>query len=113
MPKSSLIHIPAAGSVPVALTCAIPARRIEIIEDGSVAPQGLIVQFPADDFAVNDQYPYSAQPIALKGAGRDGVLGLPQQGSPGASNFRPADTYCQLTSATATPTLVRLLELES
>ncbi len=113
MPKSSLIHVPAAGFVPVALTSGIPARRVEIMEDGSVAPQGLIVQLPADNFAVNDAYPYSAQPIELKGPGRDGTLGLPQQGQPGAANFRPADTYCQLTSATATPTLVRLLELES
>lgn len=113
MPKTSLVHIPAAGSVPVVLISAIPARRIEIIEDGSVAPQGLIVQFPADNFAVNDNFPYSAQPIELQGAGHDGILGLPQQGAPGAANFRPADTYCQLTSASATATTVRLLELES
>ncbi len=113
MPRTSLIHIPAANSVPVAIVSSLPARRVEIIEDGSVPPQGLIAQFPGDNFSVNDNIPYATQPISLSGAGHEGLAGLPQQGAPGSFNFRPADTYCQLTSATNTATLVRVLELES
>lgn len=98
---------------PIAAT--IPARSVEIVEDGSVAAQGLEVQFPQDGYGTTDTYG-AGTPIEIEGAGHDGVCGLPVQNAAngaGAFNYRAADVYCQARSATATATTVRVVESES
>ncbi|MGH9482354.1 MAG: hypothetical protein ACRD1L_09710 [Terriglobales bacterium] len=96
----------------VQIAATIPARAVQIVEDGSATAQGLEAQFPRDGFAVTDTY-LAGTPIQLTGAGRDGNLGLPTQNGVGAFNSRPADVYCQARSATATATTVRVVETET
>lgn len=112
MPRTRLISInPSSGAfTPVQAT--IPAVSVQIVEDGSVpAAQGLALQFPADGYATTDTYPPG---LAIQlAAPPTGVLGLPAQNSSGAFNFRPADAYCQVRSATATGTVIRIVEAEN
>ena len=99
--------------VPVAAT--IPARSVEIVEDGSVAAQGLQAQFPGDGFAVTNSYG-GGTPIEITGAGESGNCGLPAQNNANgaaAFNYRAADVYCQVRSATATATTIRVVETEA
>lgn len=115
MPVTRLIALNANSGAYTQITATIPARTVEIVEDGSVPAQGLEAQFPGDGFGVTDTYAASV-PIELTGAGRDGNLGLPVQNSAngaGAFNYRAADVYCQLRSATATATTVRVVESEA
>ncbi|MGH9475452.1 MAG: hypothetical protein ACRD1C_03865 [Terriglobales bacterium] len=97
------------------ILASIPARSVQIVEDGSVAGQGLEVQFPADGYATTDTYA-TGIPITIEGAGHDGICGLPAQNAANgaaAFNYRAADVYCQARSATATATTVRVVESES
>lgn len=112
MPRTRLISInPSSGAfTPVLAT--IPAATVQIVEDGSVAAaQGLALQFPGDGYATTDTYP-PGQAVQLT-ARPTGTLGLPPQNSSGAFNFRPADPYCQVRSATATGTVIRVVESET
>lgn len=105
---------PNSGSF-VAITAAIPARTVQIVEDGSVAGQGLEVQFPADGYATTNTYG-TGTPITIEGAGKDGLCGLPAQNAANgasAANYRAADVYCQVRSATGTATTVRVVETET
>jgi hypothetical protein len=52
----------------------------------------------------------------MVGHGHDGVLGYPAQNAANgvnAFNYRAADNYCRVTSATATATTVRVVEQET
>lgn len=112
MAKTRLIAVNANSGAFTPITATIAAQAVEIVEDGSVSPQqGLEVQFPADGYATTDTYP-AGQTVELA-AGPTGALGFPGQntGSPGAFNYHPADAYCQVRSATATGTTVRVVEV--
>ncbi|MGH9467915.1 MAG: hypothetical protein ACRD1Y_11230 [Terriglobales bacterium] len=106
MPAVRLIALNANSGSYTPITASIPARTVIIVEDGSVIRQGLQAQFPADGYAATTTYP-SGDAIELEGAGHDGICGLPAQ------PYRAADVYCQLRSATASATTVRVSESES
>lgn len=115
MPVSRLISLNPNSGAFVPIAASIAARAVEVVEDGSVAAQGLEVQFPADDYTTTDQYGPGIA-VELTGAGRDGLAGLPAQNSTNgvsAFNYRAADVYCQARSATATATKVRVWEMEA
>lgn len=115
MAVTRLININANTGAFTAVAATIPARSVEIVEDGSVPGQGLEVQFPADKFAVTDTYS-SGIPIEITGHGHDGICGLPVQNAANgtnAFNYRAADVYCQVRSATTTATTIRVVESET
>jgi hypothetical protein len=115
MPVTRLLALNGNAGAFTAVAATIPARAVQIVEDGSVPGQGLQVRFPDDGFATTDTYP-SGTPISIVGAGRDGLAGLPVQNAANgatAFNYRAADVYCQLRSASATATTVRVVEMES
>ncbi|HEY7839186.1 MAG TPA: hypothetical protein VIC54_11375 [Terriglobales bacterium] len=115
MAVTRLIAVNGNSGAYTAVSATIPARTVEIVEDGSVAAQGLEVRYPADGFATTNTVPYGQEPINITGAGKDGLAGLPAQNStePDGFNYRPADVYCQVRSATATATTVRVVETET
>lgn len=114
MAKTRLIAVNGNAGAWTPIPASIPARTVQIVEDGSVAAQGLQVQFPADGYATTNTYG-AGTPITMTGAGHDGILGLPAQNDsdPTGFNYRTADAYCQVRSATATATTVRVVESES
>lgn len=117
MPNLRLINLNAAGGAQVNVLSSIPARYAEFIEDESVTPQGLVYQVPEDGFAGTYQVGPGTEPIKLQndmsqGRGHSPLLGMPAQNSPGAFNFRPADTLLKATSATASTTKIRVRERE-
>ncbi|MGH9414581.1 MAG: hypothetical protein ACRD0Y_12700 [Terriglobales bacterium] len=115
MPVTRLIALNAASGAYTPVAASIPARSVTIVEDGAAAGQGVEAQFPADGFSATSTFAAGA-PITLTGAGHDGICGLPAQNAGnGASafNYRAADVYCQLRSATATATTVRVTETEA
>ena len=92
----------------------IPARSVQIVEDGSVTAQGLELQYPADGFTITSTVP-GGTPVTISGPGKDGLAGLPEQNDsdPTGFNYRAADVYCQARSATATATTVLVVETET
>lgn len=115
MAVTRLIAVNGSGGAYTAISASIPARTVEIVEDGSVVAQGLEVQYPGDGYATTNTVPYAQEPITITGAGKDGLAGLPAQNStePDGFNYRPADVYCQVRSATSTATTVRVVETET
>jgi hypothetical protein len=113
MPVTRLITLNGNGGTYTNIEATIPARAVQIVEDDSVAGQGLQAQFPGDGFATTATYA-AGTPIGITGAGRDGICGLPEQNAadPAAFNHLAADVYCKLRSATATATTVRVVEAE-
>jgi hypothetical protein len=114
MPVTRLIALNGSAGAFTAIPAAMAARAVQIVEDDSVAGQGLEAQFPGDGYATTDTYA-AGTPISIVGPGRDGLAGLPEQNAadPTAFNHRAADVYCKLRSATATATTVRVVETES
>ena len=109
-----LLALNGNGGSYTVVAATIAARAVQIVEDGSVPGQGLQAQFPGDGFATTDTYP-SGTPISSVGPGRDGLAGLPVQNAANgatAFNYRAADVYCKLRSATANTTTVRVVEME-
>jgi|SRR5215469_6447306 len=116
MPNLRLISLNVAGGAQVNVLSSIPARYAEFIEDESVTPQGLVYQVP-DGFAGTYQVGPGTEPIKLQndmsqGRGHSPLLGMPAQNSPGAFNFRPADTLLKATSASPSRTKIQLTERE-
>lgn len=114
MPVTRLIALNGSAGAFTAIPAAMAARAVQIVEDDSVAGQGLEAQFPGDGYTTTGTYA-AGTPISIVGPGRDGLAGLPEQNAanPGAFNHRAADVYCKLRSATATATTVRVVETES
>lgn len=106
MPKTRLVSLNANTGAWTPIAASIAAHGVEISEDGSVTPQGIEAQFATDNFATTDTYPPSAT-LQITGHGNDGAAGLPPQ------PYRSGDVYCQLRSATATGTVVRVVESET
>jgi len=118
MSSVRLIALNAAGGAAVTVLSSIPARRAEIIEDGSISvPTGLIYTSMKDGFKTTFQVAPQTEPIILQnsvavGNNQGPLLGLPQQNSAGAFNFRAADPLLKATSATAATTAIRVTEDE-
>lgn len=112
MPVTRLVSINANGGSWTPIVATMAAHEVQIVEDGSVTAQGIAAQFKSDGFGTTDTYP-PGQVIQLVGHGNDGAAGLPAQNAPGGFNYRAGDTYCQLRSATASGTVVRVVESET
>lgn len=112
MPATRLINLNANTGAWTLILATMPAHGVQILEDGSAAPQGIAAQFPGDGYSTTDTYA-PGQVIELAGHGLNGVLGLPAQNSPGHFNYRAGDAYCQLRSASASGTVVRVVESET
>lgn len=115
MPATRLIAVNGNGGAYTPIACSIACRAVQIVEDGSVAAQGLEIQYPSDGYATTNTVA-GGTPVTIEGAGKDGLAGLPVQNGAngnGAFNYRPADVYCQVRSATATATTVRVVETET
>lgn len=119
MPKTTLYNLNGSGGAFTAIPSTIPARRVEIREDESVAPQGLQYQKPEDNFtavfvcgtpAGPDQPQIVLGNVVAHGHGRGNLLGLPAQNTGGSSI--PATTYIKVKSKSATATTVRVTETE-
>ena len=121
MPTTRLITMNASGGAFTSILATVPARRVEIREDEGTAPQGLIYQKPDDNFANNytvgtpgspDQPQIVLGNTVAFGSGRGPLVGLPQQGSGGAFNFRAADIYIKIQSKGAGGQKIRVIEFE-
>lgn len=115
MSVNRLIALNAASGAFTPIPASIPARSVSIVENGAAAGQGLEAQFPTDGFSATVTFA-PGTPITITGAGHDGIAGLPEQNAANgaaAFNYRAADVYCQLRSATGTPTSVRVEESEA
>ena len=114
MPMTRLIAVNGNGGAFTPISASIAARSVQIVEDGSVAAQGLEFQYPSDNFAATSTVA-GGTPMTITGAGKDGLAGLPAQNDsdPTGFNHRAADVYCQARSATATATTVRVVETET
>jgi hypothetical protein len=115
MPATRLIALNANTGAYTPITATIPARSVQIVEDGSVVGQGLEIQYPSDGYATTNTVA-AGTPVTITGAGKDGLSGLPVQNAAngaGAVNYRAADVYCQARSATATATTARVVEVET
>jgi len=106
MPKTTLVTLNGNAGAFTSINSTIPARRVEIVEDQSVSPQGLIYQLPDDNFTNSYQVAVPGSPDApqiilgnkeSQGRGQGPILGLPQQ-TPGGQTI-PATTYIKVKSA--------------
>ena len=119
MPKTTLYTMNASGGAFTAIPATIPARRVEVREDESVAPQGLIYQKPDDNFTATYTVgtpagPDQAQIVlgnVIANAGRHGaLLGVPAGNSGGSAI--PASTYLKVKSKGAGANVIRVVEFE-
>jgi hypothetical protein len=121
MPKTTLYTMNAAGGAFTAIPATIPCRYVEIREDESVTPQGLIYQRPNLDrtFSVTEQVGLPASPDAAQiiignkvavGNAVGALVGLPAYNSGGSAI--PAITILQIKSAGAGANKIRVIEHE-
>jgi hypothetical protein len=111
MPVTRLVAINGSGGAYTQILATIAAAAAVIVEDGSVAPQGLQVQYPVDGFTATANIPIGQEPLTVEKP--SGFLpGQNTANGAGAFNYRAADVYCQVKSATATATTVRVVEME-
>jgi hypothetical protein len=113
--KVTLYTLPIAGAGFLSIPATQPDRRVEIIEDDSVANQGLIYKLPYDNFTQSFDVAPAKEPIVLgslpNSNGRGTMFALPiQKDVSGTVTLRPADTLVQITSATAVATKIRVTE---
>lgn len=108
-----IIALNAAGGAQVVVNATIGCRRVEIIEDESVQPQGLIFQSIEDNFVNTRQVSPATEPVILgnavgQGGGISPLLGLgPQLSTQGPV----ASKLWQGTSATAATTKIAVTEI--
>jgi hypothetical protein len=111
MPRTTLYDVNGSAGAWVSIPSTMPARRVEVMEDESDAPEGLQFKTPDDNFTSIKTVGAGTEPIILgntvaHGNNKGALLGLPTQVN------RAADTYIQLLSKTATATKVRVTEIE-
>jgi hypothetical protein len=121
MPKTTLYTLNAAAGAFTAIPATIPCRYVEIREDESVAPQGLIYQRPNEDrtFSVTETVGTPGTPdqpqiilgnkVAV-GNAQGSILGLPAQNSGGSAIA--ATTLIQIKSKGAGANVIRVIEHE-
>jgi hypothetical protein len=122
MPKTTLYTIPATGSPFLAIPATIPCRYVEVREDESVTPAGLLYQRPNLDrtFSVTEQVGTPSSPdapqiilgnkLSAQNA-QSPLLGLPAQSSGGSAI--PATTLLMVKSVGVGATnKIRVIEHE-
>jgi hypothetical protein len=122
MPKTTIYTIPGSGSGFLAIPATIPCRYVEIREDESITPAGLIYQRPNLDrtFSVTEQVGTPSSPDGAQiilgnklaaGNAKTALLGLPAQNTGGSSIA--ATTLLQVKSVGAGATnKIRVVEHE-
>jgi hypothetical protein len=111
-----LIPLNAAGGAMVQVLATRWVRRMDIIEDGSIAvPTGLIYMSILDNFTTVFQVAPQTEPIILQnsmsqGRGVGPILGFPAQTGGQATGV--ASKVFQATSATAAATTIRVTEFD-
>lgn len=115
--KVTLYTAPASGSGFLSIPATQPSRRVEVIEDDQTTNQGLLYKLPFDKFTQQFEALVAKQPIVLGSLpnknGRGAIIAWPiQKDQSGTVTIRPADTLIEVTSATATPTKIRVTEYD-
>lgn len=121
MPKTTLYTMNAAAGAFTAISATIPCRYVEIREDESVTPQGLIYQRPNlnGTFTVTEQVGTPSSPDAAQiilgnkiaaQNGQSALLGLPAQNSGGSAIA--ATIILQIKSVGAGGNKIRVIEHE-
>jgi hypothetical protein len=119
MPKTTLYTLNGSAGAFTSILSTIPARRVELREDESVAAQGLQYQKPEDNFTATfvcgtpagpDQPQIVLGNVVAHAHGRGNLLGLPAQNTGGVTI--PATTYIKVKSKTVTGTTLRVTEME-
>ena len=98
----------------VSILATGPTRQLELMEDESVATQGLQVQNLEDGFAATDVFSFGSEPIQYPNIERSPIvgalLGMNAQNTAGAFNYRAADTLVKARSNGAATTTLRFIE---
>jgi hypothetical protein len=115
--KVTLYTLPISGAGFLSIPALQPDRRVEIIEDDSVTPQGITYKLPFDKFTQSFTVAPTREPITLgslpNSNGRGSVIALPIQKDVSQTvTRRPADILIMATSATATVTKIRVTEFD-
>jgi hypothetical protein len=102
MTNMRLIAVAAAGGLAVNVVATRFCRGVEAIEDegNNNSPQGFSCQTPTDGFIATRGIGPGTEPLVIQnkiaqGGGQAPVIGMPQQGTAGAFNFRAADNLLQ------------------
>jgi hypothetical protein len=98
---------PLTAGVYTAIPALQFARRVDLEEDGSTAPAGILLKFREDNFTQIFEYLPAQQPCILgdrvaQANGRGYILGWPTQTG---LNARAADNYVMASAVTGTTTL--------
>lgn len=115
-PRTRKVALNGSAGAYVAIVATIPARRVEIVEDGAAAAQGIAYQLPDDNFTATYNVLAAFEPIVFgsevaKGIGAGKILGWPTQKDPlGNTLANTPTTYCQARSFSATATTVIVRE---
>lgn len=120
MPNVRIIQINGSGGAFTPILASIACRQMTVIEDESVAPQGLIYQGYEDNFAANRQVGPSTEPLIFgnavaQGGGVGPIIGFPAQNAANgttAFNYIAATTILKVKSATVTATTIRVTEYD-
>ncbi len=120
MAKTRIIALNNNAGALVSVKTTIPCRRMEIIEDESVAPQGLIWQdkFETVPFATTKQCGASTEPLIFQSdagpqtSGRGRLIGYGAQTDDHGQAWG-ADIILKVQSATAQTTKIRVTEYEA
>lgn len=121
MPKTTLYTMNASGGAFTAIPATIPCRYVEVREDESVAPQGLIYQRPNLDrsFSVTETVGTPSSPDAAQiiltnkeasGNAQSALIGMPAYNSGGSAIS--ATTILQIKSKGAGANVIRVTEHE-
>lgn len=116
--KSQLVNVNGSGSGYVSLTPPILCRRVTVVEDASVTPQGLTWQQIDDGYTATYTVGVPASPDepqidyvhpSMQGSGAAIVVGAPEQNlanGTSAFNYQAAIVPLKVRSKTATTTKV-------
>jgi len=92
------LYLAVTTAIPIPSTQ--PARRVEILEDGSVIAQGLVITRAGVTETTLPGVPFVIEDRVATGAGMGRILGHPTQ------VYRAADIYCTVASKGAATTVV-------
>lgn len=116
--KRHIYTLPPLGSAPLAVLASQPSRRVEVAEDGSATPEGIVLFYSQDGYAQGYTHSPARQPVVLgdtvaNAKGKGPWVGLPvQMDAGGTVQLRAATTLFKGTSAGATPTNIEVVEYD-
>jgi hypothetical protein len=114
--KATIYNLNGSAGAFTDIPCTRWCRRMEIIEDDSnAANQGLDAKFSDDNYVQSFRFSFGVQPITVgdpipQGNAKGHMIGGPANNSGGGS--KTADVPVKLRSATATATVVRVVEYD-